>query len=189
MKKIYTLLFLLGYVTSSFSQTESEAKQFWNSLQSLCGKSYEGKLELPVNDEQFGGKRLVMNVKYCDENTIKIPFFVGDDKSRTWVLTYKDNRISLKHDHRHKDGSEDKITQYGGVSTNAGQKNIQIFPADEETKIRIPAASTNVWWITLDDKAFSYNLQRIGTQRLFKVVMDLTKPIENLDIPWGWKEK
>ncbi|WP_108809262.1 hypothetical protein [Aquimarina spinulae] len=186
MKKIHFLIFLLGCFTASFSQDTNEAQQFWNSLQNLCGKSFEGTLELPKEDEQFGGKRLVMHVRYCSDTAIKIPFFVGDDKSRTWVLTYKDNRITLKHDHRHEDGSEDKITQYGGVTTNLGQKGIQVFPADEETKKMIPAASTNVWWITVDDTTFTYNLRRIGTPRVFKVVMDITKPVENPDAPWGW---
>ena len=75
-----------------------------------------------------------MHISLCEENTIRIPFFVGDDKSRTWVFTMDDeNLITLKHDHRHKDGSEDKITQYGGANSNTGLPNIQIFHADQET--------------------------------------------------------
>ena len=166
----------------------TEANEFWNTLQTLCGKSFEGQLELPENDEDFGGKQLVMHVRSCEDNVIKIPFFVGEDKSRTWVLTFEDDRIQLKHDHRHKDGSEDEINFYGGITTNAGQSNIQIFSADERTQKMIPAASTNVWWITLDDKKFTYNLRRLGTDRVFKVVMDIASPIANPDAPWGWKD-
>ena len=165
----------------------SEALVFFNNLKKLCGKSFEGRLITPKNDEQFGGKRLVMHVRICDEDTIKIPFFVGDDKSRTWILTLKNNRISLKHDHRHKDGTDDEITMYGGITTNSGQVNIQAFSADEETKKMIPDASTNLWWITLDDNAFTYNLRRLGTDRLFTVSFDLNTIIENPDAPWGWK--
>jgi len=187
MKKTTTLLLLLSF-SIMFSQEKNEAKQFWNSLQELCGKSFEGTLLLPENDEQFGGKKLVMHVRSCNDNIIKIPFFVGDDKSRTWVLTFDNNRIILKHDHRHKDGTEDKITMYGGKTTSAGQSIIQIFPADEETKNLIPAASTNVWWITLNDKEFTYNLRRLGTPRVFKVAFDLTNEIETPPAPWGWKD-
>jgi hypothetical protein len=165
-----------------------ETNDFWYKLQTLCGKAFEGTLELPENDEDFGGKQLVMHVRSCEENVIKIPFFVGDDKSRTWVLTLENDRILLKHDHRHKDGTEDEITMYGGKTTNAGQSTIQIFPADEETKNLIPAASTNVWWITLNDKEFTYNLRRLGTSRVFKVIFDLTKEIEIPPAPWGWKD-
>jgi len=187
MKNSITLLILLSF-SIMFSQEKSEAKQFWNSVQELCGKSFEGTLLLPENDEQFGGKKLVMHVRSCSDKVIKIPFFVGDDKSRTWVLTFENDLILLKHDHRHKDGTEDKVTMYGGKTTNAGQFTIQIFPADEETKSLIPAASTNVWWITLNDKEFTYNLRRLGTPRVFKVAFDLTNEIETPPAPWGWKD-
>lgn len=187
MKKIITLLIILS-ASVIFSQEKSEAQQFWNSLQSLCGKSFEGTLILPENDEQFGGKKLVMHVRSCSESVIKIPFFVGEDKSRTWVLTFEDERILLKHDHRHEDGSVDKITMYGGKTTSSGQAIIQIFPADQETKTLIPEASTNVWWITLNEKEFTYNLRRLGTPRVFKVAFDLTNTIKNPNAPWGWKD-
>jgi len=187
MKKIFIILMVLSF-TVSFSQEQSEAQQFWNTLQSLCGKSFEGTLVLPENDEQFGGKQLVMHVRSCSDTAIKIPFFVGDDKSRTWVLTFENDRILLKHDHRHKDGSVDEITMYGGKTTNAGQATIQIFPADEDTKLMIPKASTNVWWITLNDLEFTYNLRRLGTPRVFKVVFDLSKTIKTPTAPWGWKD-
>ena len=187
MKNIFTFLMILCF-TVSFSQKPSEAQQFWNTLQSLCGKSFEGTLVLPENDEQFGGKQLVMHVRSCSDKVIKIPFFVGEDKSRTWVFTYENDRILLKHDHRHKDGSADEITMYGGKTTNTGQATIQIFPADEDTKLMIPKASTNVWWITLNDSEFTYNLRRLGTPRVFKVAFDLSKTIKTPSAPWGWKD-
>jgi len=187
MKKIITFLMLLS-LTVTTAQEQSAAQQFWDSLQGLCGKSFEGTLELPENDEQFGGKKLVMHVRSCSDTVIKIPFFVGEDKSRTWVFTLKNDRITLKHDHRHEDGSEDKITMYGGTSTSSGQGSIQIFPADEDTTKLIPAASTNVWWVTSNESEFSYNLRRLGTPRVFRVSFDLTKTIETPDAPWGWRD-
>lgn len=187
MKKILLLL-VLFIAQISTAQTKSGAKQFWENLKKHCGKSFEGLLtNAPANDD-FVGKKLVMHVRNCDENTIRIPFFVGDDKSRTWVLTFENDRIQLKHDHRHEDGSEDKITQYGGKSTNSGLPNLQMFPADQQTCELIDYASNNVWWITLDEKSFSYNLRRIGSDRLFTVTFDLTKTIENSSAPWGWKD-
>ncbi|MBT8277809.1 MAG: hypothetical protein KJO41_02320 [Bacteroidia bacterium] len=186
--KNYIFLFAIFCLSFSFSQEKSEAQKFWNQLQSLCGNAYEGRLELPKNDEDFGGKNLVMHVRSCNDSIIKIPFFVGDDRSRTWVLTLENDRIELKHDHRHKDGTDDEITMYGGTSSNAGQATIQMFPADEETKLLIPAASTNVWWITLNEKQFTYNLRRLGTDRVFKVVFDLNKTVENPGPPWGWSD-
>jgi hypothetical protein len=46
----------------------------------------------------------------------------------------------------------------------------------------------NVWWITVDDKSFTYNLRRIGTDRVFSVSFDLSEVVENPESPWGWKD-
>lgn len=170
------------------AQDKNEAEKFWNTLMKLCGNAYEGQLNESAANDSFTGKKLIMHVRACDDKTIRIPFFVGDDKSRTWVLRLENNRITLKHDHRHEDGSEDKTTQYGGTATNAGLSAIQVFPADAYTAELIPAAATNVWWITVDDKVFSYNLRRIGSDRLFTVKFDLTKKVNIPDAPWGWKD-
>lgn len=186
------LVFMLFQVEYAFAQTneiseKSNTTVFWDSLKELCGKAYSGEvLEAPENDS-FRGKDLVMHVRSCEVGTIKIPFFVGNDKSRTWVLSKKDNRILLKHDHRHEDGSEDEITQYGGLSTNVGLSNLQMFPADPETSDLIPAASTNVWWIEIKEgESFTYNLRRIGTDRYFSIKFDLTNETETPSTPWGW---
>nr|WP_321235030.1 hypothetical protein [uncultured Psychroserpens sp.] len=175
-------------ITIFAQENESPALQFWNTLKSHCGNAYEGHLELPKDDKDFGGKQLVMHVRKCSDKEIKIPFFVGDDKSRTWILSYDNDRISLKHDHRHKDGTEDDVNFYGGTTSNQGKAGIQMFSADEHTQNLIPAAATNVWWITIDESTFTYNLRRLGTDRVFKVVMDLTQTIKTPEAPWGWKD-
>lgn len=179
------IAFLISF--SSISQI-SPSDTFWNTLRSHCGKAYEGTLELPEEDEAIGGKKLVMHLRACSDTEIKIPFYVGDDKSRTWILTKNEGIISLKHDHRHEDGTEDDVNFYGGTASNVGKVDIQFFPADVYTQEMIPGAATNVWWITIDETIFTYNLKRLDTDRIFKVVMDLTKPIETPDAPWGWKD-
>jgi hypothetical protein len=188
MREILSFI-LLSIFSISFGQNNSGATQFWNQLKTHCGQSFEGQITAGATpNDPFSGKKLVMHVRSCENNRMRIPFFVGEDKSRTWVLTFEDNKIQLKHDHRHEDGTPDKITQYGGMSTNSGLSSIQFFPADQETATLLPNASTNVWWITVDEKTFSYNLRRIGSDRLFTITFDLTKPIENPTAPWGWKQ-
>lgn len=185
-----TILFILLIASHfGFSQSETGSEQFWEKLKSYCGQSFEGEITAGGSaDDSFTGKKLVMHVRSCEENRIRIPFFVGDDKSRTWVLTTNDNILTLKHDHRLEDGSEDKVTQYGGTSTNTGLPGIQFFPADQETCDLISYASTNVWWITLDDNSFTYNLKRMGSDRLFTVTFDITKAVDTPAAPWGWDE-
>jgi hypothetical protein len=164
------------------------SEQFWEQLSSLCGKSFEGEL---VSDpvEGFAGKKLVMHVLSCDEEQILVPFNVGENRSRTWIFTsIEGNRIELKHDHRMEDGSDDEVTMYGGTSTNAGTANIQLFPADQETLDNIPYAFSNVWWVTLNDSVYSYNLRRIGRPSVFTIEFDLTNEIETPEPSWGWED-
>lgn len=188
MKKMFFLM-IFSISTMTYAQEKTGAKQFWENLKKHCGKSYEGSISAGAGNDDFSNKTLIMHVRSCEDNTIRIPFFVGENKSRTWVLTFANDRITLKHDHRHEDGSEDKVTQYGGTASNSGLPEIQFFPADQQTASLLPNASTNVWWITLDKDVFSYNLRRIGSDRLFTVKFDLSKPVDTPSAPWGWKEK
>ncbi len=165
----------------------SGAKQFWDALKPHCGKAYEGQI-ISGGGDDFKDKRLVMHVLSCSDDEILIPFNVGDNRSRTWILKYKNGRIELKHDHRHEDGTSDKVTMYGGTTSNSGLPGLAVFPADEETVTIIPAAATNVWWITVDGSSYTYNLRRIGTDRLFSVAFDLTKAIEKPQPSWGWED-
>lgn len=163
----------------------STQEAFWNNLLTHCGKAYAGTLEAIPAPEDFAEKELKMYVMSCGEGTIKIPFYVGDDRSRTWVLTKTANGILLKHDHRLEDGSPDEVTMYGGLTSNAGSAEVQYFPADQETTDMLPGAAANLWWITLDKTTYSYNLRRVTSPNLFSVVFDLENPIEKPEIPWG----
>jgi hypothetical protein len=187
MLRSIILILIVSFSVKLHAQDKNGAVQFWEVLQKHCGNAYEGTLSETASNDAFTGKKLVMHVRACEGNVIRIPFFVGEDKSRTWFLKLEDNRITLKHDHRHEDGTEDKVTQYGGTASNPGLSNIQVFPADAYTAELIPAAATNVWWITINENEFSYNLRRIGSDRLFIVKFDLTKKISAPSAPWGWK--
>ena len=183
--------YLFSFALALFSlqllaQENSGSEQFWSTLASHCGQAFEGKLISPESDPRFEGK-LVMHVRSCEDGRIRVPFFVGEDRSRTWVLTKdQEGLIQLKHDHRHDDGSEDKVTQYGGKASNTGSATTQFFPADQFTADLLPAAVGNVWWITVDESSFTYNLRRLGSATLFTVKFDLSKPIDAPDAPWGW---
>ena len=187
MKK---LLLLILFPLQLIAQEVPNSVLFWNSIQKHCGKAFEGVIvEGGKEGDGFTGQKLIMHVRSCEKNTIRVPFFVGEDKSRTWVFTLSEDKlITLKHDHRHKDGSEDEITQYGGTNPNTGLANIQFFPADQQTATLIPAAFSNVWWVTIDETTFTYNLRRIGTGRFFSVKFDLTKEISVPSAPWGSKD-
>lgn len=167
-----------------FNYSNSQ-EAFWNRLLAHCGKAYAGEFGSDPVPADFAGKELKMYVMSCDENTIKIPFYVGEDRSRTWVLTKTEHGIQLKHDHRLEDGSDDDVTMYGGLTANGGSAGVQYFPADEETNEMINGAAANLWWITIDENTYSYNLRRVTGPNLFSVVFDLNNPIETPELPWG----
>lgn len=191
--KILFLGLVLTLSPAAFAQnkTADARAEFWNALQALCGKAFAGTVAAaPEGDETFKDKPLVMHVRACEKNRVRIPFFVGDDRSRTWVLTrQKSGAILLKHDHRHADGTPDRVTMYGGATSNSGSATRQMFPADEQTTSILPAAAANVWWIELvAGEYFSYNLRRMGTDRYFSIKFDLKKETtEPPAAPWGWK--
>ena len=161
------------------------------NLSALCGKAFEGRIVSPpvAADASFAGKRLVMHVRDCSPDVIRIPFHVGEDRSRTWVVSQTAAGYRLKHDHRHRDGSEDRLTQYGGDSVIPGSAVRETFPADAFTKQLLVregnvAGAANVWAIEVHPgRTFAYELRRPG--RFFRVEFDLGRPVAPPPPPWG----
>lgn len=160
---------------------------FWVELEAMCGQAFEGRVtnsEPP--DDEMSRARLVMHVRECNDTEIRVPFHVGDDRSRTWVFTRTESGLRLKHDHRHEDGSEDEVTQYGGDTDAPGTNHIQEFRADDHTATLIPAAATNVWTVEIHPGAtFVYALRREGTDRRFRAQFELSTPVSRPPPPWG----
>jgi len=169
------------------AQQGRPADTFWAALQSLCGKAFPGRVtEAAPPDTVFSRAALVMHVRECSGDSVRIPFHVGTDRSRTWVITRTPDGLRLKHDHRHEDGSEDPVTQYGGDSRVPGSATVQEFAADEHTATLIPAARTNVWTVeVVPGRRYAYALRREGTERRIRVEFDLTSPVAPPPPPWG----
>jgi hypothetical protein len=158
-----------------------QADIFLSRLSQLCGQRFEGKVaSTDAADADMASKRLLMHVRDCSAEEVRIPFHVGEDRSRTWVITKTDSGLRLKHDHRHEDGTEDVLSQYGGDTADGGTASRQEFPADAFSKELFqregnPASVTNVWAIEATDTLFAYELRR--PQRFFRVEFDLTRPV------------
>ena len=102
------------------------------------------------------------------------------------MLTRTPTGFRLKHDHRHADGTEDSVTQYGGDTRDSGSFGRQEFHADAHTAALIPAARTNVWTLEIvPGLRFVYALRRVGTDRRFRVEFDLVKHLASPPPPWG----
>ncbi|NMP17033.1 MULTISPECIES: hypothetical protein [unclassified Thalassotalea] len=190
-------------ITSSTMATENIAEAplvsitsqdaFFDAIKQHCGKAFAGKVTVDNSDsDAFANKPLIMHVRKCSDSQLQIPFHVGDDSSRTWLVTKTGSGLSLKHDHRHKDGSNDALTMYGGHSQDAGWPQVQSFPADQYSKEMfvaqgIPQSNDNIWQMFIYPESFSYRLIRHG--REFRVDFDLNKPVTPPSAPWGYSDK
>lgn len=165
------LLSTIGQTTLA-GQTGSQ-DAFFKQLSSLCGSRFVGRTVYPEDPgDAWRNKELVAHIKSCTADEIRIPFIVGDDRSRTWILRRVEGGIELKHDHRHADGTPDEVTMYGGTTKSSGTDLSQSFPADAHTANLIPEAATNEWFLgfNADISELTYYLERHDLPR-FKAVL------------------
>lgn len=190
---ILVVLCLVGCAgTPTAKQTDAPADSFLAAVSRHCGKAYAGRVlvDTPATpNSPFADKALVMHVRECGAGEIKIPFHVGEDRSRTWVLTRTPTGLRLKHDHRHEDGSPDKVTLYGGDTADAGTVDRQTFPVDAESIANfqangLTASVSNTWAMEISQDRFVYELSR-PNGRLFQVEFDLSRPVPAPPAPWG----
>ncbi len=188
---------LLGLAAAGCATTPAASPHdaFLARLQALCGQAFEGRVVTSdAADRDMAGQRLVMHVADCSDDRVRIPFHVGEDRSRTWVISRTAQGLRLKHDHRHADGSEDLLTQYGGDTATPGTASRQDFPVDAESIALFrregrDVSVTNIWAVEVTDGLFAYELRRPPgpNARHFRVEFDLTRPVATPPLPWGWR--
>lgn len=167
---------------------------WWDTLFALCGQAFSGNLtSTDEADADLVGQPMTMHVRRCEGRRLEIPFHIGDNRSRTWILTRHDDGLKLQHDHRHEDGSADAVTLYGGDTVGVGQVTdsvyAQLFPVDDYSKELfethgLTASTANTWSIeVVPARRFSYILRRPG--RHFQADFDLGQPVDPPPAPWG----
>ncbi len=156
---------------------------FFARLQALCGQSFPGRLASdPTPADAAFAVPLRVEVRDCRADQVRMPLAVGADRSRTWVVTRTAQGLTLKHDHRHADGTEDVLSQYGGSTVGSGRADRQEFPADafsRELFLRQNAAVSiaNTWALGVaPGQRLTYELNRPG--RHFRVEFDLARPLD-----------
>jgi hypothetical protein len=164
---------------------------FFNSIAKLCGNAFEGKVVFDNDPSPTFDNKLMMHVRICSSTQLQIPLHVGNDASRTWIISKTGSGLSLKHDHRKEDGSDDPLTMYGGHTLDAGHVQVQSFPADQYskelfTRTGIPQSAGNTWQMSIYAEKLTYRMVREG--REFRVDFDLTNPIEAPAAPWGYAD-
>lgn len=173
------------------AQTSGPQAEFWAALQAVCGQAFEGRLVSydETLDAGWLPERMVIHVRRCSEEQIEVPLFVGDNRSRTWVLTLEPSLIRLKHDHRNEDGSEELVTWYGGHTTDPGRSWRQTFPVDDYSRALfltngLEGSISNLWYMeVVPGSHFAYGLTRPG--RHLRAEFDLKQTVEAPPAPWG----
>ncbi len=190
MRKLLFAVLTLGLAGCATAPSTAPQGLFFDRIAVRCGQAFEGRVvSTDEADARFASERLVMHVRECGANELRIPFHVGEDRSRTWVLTRTGAGLRLKHDHRHEDGSEDTLTQYGGDTAHEGSATRQEFPADDFSRQLfvdndIPVSVDNVWAMEIHPgQMFAYELRR--PNRYFRVEFDLMRPVPAPPPPWG----
>ena len=180
MRRVFWI-FAAALAATATAAADTPQDQFFAGLKQLCGKTFAGKLvTTDAADADFAGKALVMGAVACTEGEVAIPFAVGENRSRTWLITRTAGGVRLKHVHKHDDGTEDAVSRYGGDSIAPGTATRQEFPADDFSKQlftanKLERSLTNVWAVeVVPGKLFAYELRRPG--RFFRVEFDLTAP-------------
>lgn len=179
MKKL--IILFIAFLSFGVVLAQEEVLIFRENLEPLCGKTFTGRLVYPEEGrEPFSSNPLSMTVAACTPDMVKIPFQVGNDRSRTWVLTFTSEGLLLKHDHRHEDGTPDDVTDYGGFASSESTAWEVHFPADEETAEMLPRAKDNVWTMAIDRdaKIFSYILS-VGDRKAVQIDFDIDLGIES----------
>lgn len=191
MKAIWGLITITLLAACGQAKTPN-AGSFEAGLQALCGQSYAGQVVSDdPQDADWRSETLIMHVKDCAPGAYRIPLSVGEDRSRTWVLTTtgSDGSWELRHEHRHEDGSFDALTAYGGFARTGLDATRQEFPTDQSTRDlfdreNIPVSKPNVWAVEVSDDQFAYELRREG--RFFRAEFDLiAEPVETPPPHWG----
>jgi hypothetical protein len=168
----------------------SPQAEWWENMQALCGNAYAGEM-VQYDEEADQGwldVDVIMHVRECSETEIRIPLHVGDNRSRTWILTRTDDAITLKHDHRYPDGSAEALHMYGGTTADEGTANIQRFPVGEFSQNLfheegIPDSAENTWRMEVyPGERFTYGLSRFN--REFQGDFDLSEPVDAPPPPW-----
>lgn len=184
MKQIAALA-LAAIALSACATTPAPAPAqdtFLARLNALCGQRFEGRVvTTDAADADFRAQRLIMHVRDCSPNEVGIPFDVGEDRSRRWIITRTDTGLRLKHDHRDAQGVIHGYHMYGGDTVGSGTAERQEFPVDQESIDQFIAgnatvSTTNVWAVEVHPgRLFAYELRRAN--RHLRVEFDLTRPI------------
>lgn len=179
-------------VLSACQPTETLNPQhvFFDRFLGYCGQSFAAHIVEDDQPSDAWNQPLVVHIRDCETDTLRMPLHVGDDRSRTWVLQRTEKGLNFQHIHLHEDGSADAVSPYGGHTAENGTESLQSFPVDAASKTLfeqngLAVSTQNTWRLGFPSAdTMSYELTR--PNRSFIVHVDLSQPIAEPPPAWGY---
>lgn len=183
-------LFVFGVLSACQSaETRNPQHVFFDRFSVYCGQSFAAHIVEDDQPSEAWNQPLVLHIRDCETNTLRMPLHVGEDRSRTWVLQRTEKGLNFQHIHLHQDGSADAVSPYGGHTAETGTESLQSFPADAASKAlfeqhSLAVSTQNTWRLGFPSAdILSYQLTR--PNRSFIVHVDLSQPVEEPPPAWG----
>jgi hypothetical protein len=161
-------------------------RAFLENLAHHCGEAFRGRVvHAPEDDLNFAGDpELVMHVRECSEEEVRIPVFLDDDRSRTWIFWLTGDGVDLRHDHRNPDGTPEANTFYGAFVSDPPLALELPSPTRHEFK-RQQNGMVSGWVVEIvPGERYVYGTQRDGEWR-HRFDFDLSQAVEPPPDPWG----
>ena len=163
---------------------------FFDRFLGYCGQSFAAHIVEDDQPSEAWNQPLVLHIRDCEADTLRMPLHVGEDRSRTWVLQRTEKGLNFQHIHLHEDGSADAVSPYGGHTAETGTESLQSFPVDAASKTLfeqngLAVSTQNTWRLGFPSAdILSYQLTR--PNRSFIVHVDLSQPVEEPPPAWGY---
>lgn len=168
-------------------EAEDVHSAFLANLSEHCGRAFPGEvIHVPEGDPYFvDDPEVVMHVRECSANEVRIPVAVADDRSRTWIFTRTAGGVDLRHDHRYEDGTPEASTFYGAFVADPPVAESSPSPTRHEFKTEGDDGSVTGWVVEIvPGERYTYGTQRDGEWG-YRFDFDLSSPIDPPDDPWG----
>ena len=148
------------------AETPNPQHVFFDRFLAYCGQSFAAHIVEDDQPSDAWNQPLVVHIRDCETDTLRMPLHVGEDRSRTWVLQRTEKGLNFQHIHLHQDGSVDAVSPYGGHTAENGTESLQSFPVDAASKTLfeengLAVSTQNTWRLGFPSAdTMSYELTR-----------------------------
>ena len=174
-------------VETTMEDDEAVHAEFLGNLAAQCEDAFRGEvLDAPEGDPYFAeGDELVMHVRECSEEEVRIPVHAGDDHSRTWIFTRTGGGVDLRHDHRYEDGTPEENNFYGAFARADEPAEEALSGNWHEFRREDEDGELRGWAVEIEPgERYVYGTRRDGEWR-HQFAFDLSEPVDPPPDPWG----